>query len=482
MGETVWCPVAYWAHVAPWRPLFITPEATLTAGQLEQRVRLACRALRDAGVAPGQRIGLWLDDPVTLVVALLALWRLQAVAGLLSTRVPAGGLPPLLQQAGILAVVTDREGSLPVPCWAATGLQEGEAEGAEAMPRLPLRQPATVFFTSGSTGRPKGVLHSLGNHVYSARGAQANMPLGPEDRWLLILPLYHVGGMGVVVRCLLAGATVVVPAPQEPVAQALERYRITHVSMVHTQLWRALRQGNGTPPASLRAVLLGGSAIPEALRQEAYLRGWPLHTSYGLTETASQVTTTPPGASLDVLRTSGRLLPYRELRLGAQGELLVRGAVRCLGYLEEGQLVSPFDAQGWLDTGDLGYLDAQGWLHVTGRRDNRFVSGGENIQPEAIEAALLRLPGLAQAVVVPVPDEEFGQRPAAFVQLAPEARWEPLGWGAQLRQELPGFMIPVAFWPWPPDAPQGMKVSRPWLRARAQRLWQEARPCRGGTF
>ncbi|WP_054683564.1 AMP-binding protein [Rhodothermus marinus] len=156
---------------------------------------------------------------------------------------------------------------------------------------------------------PKGVLHTISNHLYSARGVAVHLELHPGDRWLLVLPLYHVGGMGVVARCLLVGAEIVIPERRAPLDRALVRYAPTHASLVHTQLWRLLRDTDGPPPRTLRAVLLGGSAIPEEVLQEGVVRGWPLHTSYGLTEMASTVTATPPGASPEVLRTSGRVLP-----------------------------------------------------------------------------------------------------------------------------------------------------------------------------
>jgi len=147
--------------------------------------------------------------------------------------------------------------------------------------------------------------------------------------------------------------------------------------------------------------------------------------------------------------------------------------VRFVGYLENGRLRQPFNEAGWFDTGDLGWLDEAGYLHVEGRRDNRFISGGENIQPETIERTLLRLPGVAEAVVVPVPDPEFGERPAAFVRTEGE-RWEPDRWRAELRQALPGFMVPVAFWPWPELPDGGIKASRQLLKEEARRRWPPA--------
>ncbi|SHK15935.1 o-succinylbenzoate--CoA ligase [Rhodothermus profundi] len=466
------CPLFQWSSRAPDQPVIWLASGPLTAGALEHRVRRILARLQQEGVGRGDRIGIWLDDPVATIACMLALWRLQAVACLLSTRTPPGGLATLIQQVGLQALITDRPVQPAVPCWSPETLQTGAPVVGADIPRLALEQEATIFFTSGSTGTPKGVLHTLRNHLYSARGVAQHVQLRAGDRWLLVLPLYHVGGMGVVIRCLLVGAAVVIPERQEPLEQALTRYEPTHVSLVHTQLWRLLRDFRDAPPRALRVVLLGGSAIPEDVLQEGVARRWPLLTSYGLTEMASTVTATPPGASLALLRTSGQVLPYRALKIGPDGSIQVRGAVRFAGYLENGQLRRPFEQGGWFDTGDLGWVDEKGLLHVEGRRDNRFISGGENIQPEAIERALQRLPGVAEAMVVPVPDPEFGERPAAFVRLSDSAPWTPERWRAQLRRELPGFMVPVAFWRWPEGVEAGLKVARRRLQEEARRRWQ----------
>ncbi|MDQ7040991.1 MAG: o-succinylbenzoate--CoA ligase [Rhodothermus sp.] len=471
-AREITCPLFWWSSQMPDRPVVQLPSGSISAGLLEQRVRTVSGQLRAAGIAPGDRIGLWLEDPVATMVCLLALWRLRAVACLVSTRMPSGGLGELVQQIGLQALITDRPSSTTLPCWHPDNLAEGVPEAVETAPRLALAQYATVFFTSGSTGTPKGVLHTIGNHIYSARGVIRHLRVQAGDRWLLVLPLYHVGGMGVVLRCLLAGAVIVVPERREPLAQALVRYGPTHVSLVPTQLWRLLRATEGGPPDTLRVVLLGGSAVPEGVLEEGAARGWPLHTSYGLTEMTSTVTATPLGASRALLRTAGQVLPYRAVKIGADGAILVRGPVRFVGYLARGQLQQPFDEAGWFDTGDLGWLDEQGLLHVEGRRDNRFISGGENIQPEAIERALLRLDGVAEAVVVPIPDPEFGERPAAFVRLDARGTWAPEQWRRRLRQQLPGFMIPVAFWPWPEMLERGLKTARHHLQEEALRRWQ----------
>ncbi len=299
-----------------------------------------------------------------------------------------------------------------------------------------INEPRTGTLSSGSTGEPKVAVHSYRNHVLSAEGFAAAIPLGPGDRYLLALPWFHVGGLAIVFRCLLRGAAVVLGGRAND-ADFLRAMRITHVSMVETQLLRLLAASGPLPPLS--CLLLGGGPVREPVRRAALERGLPVWRSYGLTETASTVIAEDPEGHT-------RTLPHRECRVADDGEILVRGATLFLGYLEHGRPVPNTDADGWFHTGDLGRWDCTGF-HVTGRLDNRFVSGGENIQPEAIEAVLREHPAITEAVVVPRGDDEFGHRPVAFVDCtAPIADDALRDW---LRPRLHAWLLPVAFHPLP---------------------------------
>jgi len=462
------CPLRAAALASPEAVAVVGAAGAISYAELDRRVSVA--ALRLGGLGAGSRVALYLPKDERYVVLLLALIRAGAVACPVSTRLPPGGVAPLLRRSGCSAVISDDEKALE----AAEDLRGLTPEtlpeaprvfagSPEESPDLPLNRPSTLIFTSGSTGVPKAVLHTFGNHYYSALGSNANISLGPGDRWLHSLPLYHVGGLSILFRCLLARATVALPA--RALGEAITTLGATHVSLVPTQLLRLLREGADL--AGVKAVLLGGGPIPAYLVDEAFGRGLPIHTSYGLTEMASQVTTTPPGAAPQELYTAGRVLPHREVSV-SEGEILVRGETLFAGYVGGEGVDHPLDAGGWFHTGDLGELDGAGYLTVRGRVDNAFVSGGENVQPEEIEEALRRLEGVEEAVVVPVEDEEFGARPVAFVRVAggapdPEALFRALG------ASLERFKIPASFYAWPEEA-RGMKVDRTAFGERARRL------------
>ncbi|MCF8216086.1 MAG: o-succinylbenzoate--CoA ligase [Chlorobium sp.] len=274
----------------------------------------------------------------------------------------------------------------------------------------------TIIHTSASSGKAKAAMHSFGNHWYNALGASENMPLGPGDCALLSLPLFHVGGYAILFRALASGSAVAVPPPHEPIEHSLERFPLTHLSLVPTQLHRLLLNPTAVPLLRrLKAVLLGGSAVPIRLLEETEQLGIPVYMSYGSTEMCSQIATTSEPAS-SFRKTSCRSLPFRELSIANDGEILVKGPCLFQGYIVEGKPVLPLDSDGWFHTGDTGNIDKSGNLSVHGRKDNMFISGGENLHPEEIECALTSIEGIKEALVVPIQEREFGWKPAAFIK------------------------------------------------------------------
>ncbi|MEM1007995.1 MAG: o-succinylbenzoate--CoA ligase, partial [Myxococcota bacterium] len=304
-----------------------------------------------------------------------------------------------------------------------------------------LQQHATCIQTSGSSSSPKAAVHFVQSHYYNALGSNQNIALRPGDAWMLSLPLYHVAGIAIVMRCVLAGATIVLPQTDVDFFQRIRFAEASHYSFVHTQLQRLLEDA----PSLLqlqkaKAILLGGSAIPETLIESAVRCALPIHVSYGATEMASQITTTPPKASLALLKTSGFPLVYREIRILPSQEIEVCGLTRFAGYLTARGLEQPF-LDGWFATGDLGAWNSDGSLRILGRKDAMFISGGENIQPQEIEAALEQHPDILQAIVVDVPDPEFGARPQAFVRSSAKRALSDENLEDFLRSRIAAFKI-----------------------------------------
>lgn len=375
--------------------------------------------------------------------AFVKFWAIQAADGVacpISHRFPTQKVAELVNQVDAK--------------WIGESQLPGHRENAVASLGLVSEEdsPATLILTSGSTGVPKAVVHSMRAHIESAKGAATNMPLSIGDRWLWSLPLCHVSGMSILVRCCVAGATVVGTLDGQRIdAALLDRLHISHLSVVSTQLRRLLAE-DSFPSKHLKCVLLGGGGVDSRLVAAARQRGLDLRTTYGLTEMASQVCTS---SSIGDPAFSGQVLPGREVRIADCGEILVRGDTLCLGYYQAGKIEPVVDANGWFHTGDLGKWKDSGQLLVKGRIDNMFISGGENIYPESIERALINSFGLENVVVVPKPCETFGARPVAFVQGE-----LPVDWEARLRMHLKGYEIPVEIYGWPENANNDIKPNR----------------------
>jgi O-succinylbenzoic acid--CoA ligase len=455
------------AQRTPHAPALVTTGAEHTYAQLDRAVNTAAAHLYACGIQHGHRVAAVADTSLNTLLFLLACWRIGAVACPLSPRFPAALLDTCIADTGAQAMVSTEQLSQPGPA------------APPSVPRRPDR-PAAVVFTSGSSGRPKAALLSYNNLLLNARRANANLPLAPGDSWLLSLPLYHVSGLGILFRCLAAGATIALDAPGTPLEHAVARFRPTHLSLVATQLQRLLdaTAPDAAPTASLcgtspKAILLGGGPTPETLLQRAIECHLPLYTSYGLTETASQMCTTLPGDSLEHLRTAGKPIDPASIRIDDTGIIWVGGPTRFLGYLADGSLVTPFDETGFFRTGDLGAWTQDGYLKVLGRSDNMFISGGENIQPEEIEACLLALPEVEMAVVVGIPHPAFGTVPIAFVKIFPGQPLDSPALQQALAAWLPRFKIPHRFLPWPDAQDDGqMKISRAGFRALATQTQQ----------
>ncbi len=458
--KSIECPVSQGHKKYPQRPAVILSGGIISYSQLDEFVRGFQESLKRKGIKPKDRVGLCAVNSFEYVVALLALWRRKAVACPMSPRFPDTRIQQCFKQIKCKILIDLKPGPVPHP------------KLKKNFP-IHLSQDATIIFTSGTTATPKAVLHTYGNHYFSARGANLNMTLKPIDRWLLSLPLYHVGGMGILFRVFFTGASLIVPDPRESLENSIEKYAPTHISLVPTQLYRLLQKSSNLKRlAKLKAILLGGGVIAPNLIKKSYVNKLPLHRTYGSTEMASQITATLPKASWPKFQTSGKTLPYRQTKISEEREILVKGKTLFKGYVQGRDLVKAFDRQGWFPTGDLGQIDRNGYLTILGRRDNMFISGGENIHPEEIEQCLGQMEGIDTAIVVPLKDQEFGCRPVAFLKLHRPGKI----YGAQIQyfmeRFLPRFKIPKTFFAWPniPKNREGWKIDRKYLASLARKL------------
>jgi len=468
------CPLREAAEKFYDKPALINTYNTLNYDQYDRLVSQAANNLKKKNIKTGDRVAVVAGTSFELPVIFMGIIRLGATACLVSPRLPANVILEYARDTECKQIIVPDDEShienlFPLNT---EELLKTSTDGSKDHDACVLDREATVVWTSGSSARPKPVVLTYGNLYYSALGANKNISFEPGDRWLLSLPLYHVGGLSLLFRAILGGGAAVIPDKEKTLAENIIDHKITHISLVATQLYRLLEDKKNVKEIArtLKAVLLGGGSFPTALIDNAVSRKLPLYRSYGLTETASQVTTTGRTDYPDKLDSSGRLLEYRQLKISDDNEILVKGEILFKGYLEPEGLNEPFDGDGWFHTGDAGYLDSDGCLLVTGRRDNLFISGGENIQPEEIEERLCQMDDILEAVVVPVKNKEFGFRPAAFVKINDNGEPDKKKITGYLEEHLPRFKIPDYIYGWPQDMETGeLKTRRKYFMDEARR-------------
>ncbi|MCS7172893.1 MAG: o-succinylbenzoate--CoA ligase [Armatimonadetes bacterium] len=475
------------ARVRPGRTALLCGSAALSFGELDERVNRVARRLGGLGVGTQDRVALLSPNGLPFAVLAFALTRLNAVLVPLHPRLTA---PELWER------LRDARPRLLLAHPAFTDLLRGsgwdpvvflDPDHPDLLPGIPADAPwpsrrislqavQGILYTSGTSGRPKGVLLTYGNHYWNAVGFAQRLGVAEHDTWLAVMPLCHIGGLAILWRAALFGATVVIHEAFDAgaVCAELERGRVTLLSLVPTMLRRVLREWGHRPFPGVRAVLLGGGPIPQDLVAECAEAGIPVAPTYGLTEAASQVTTLHPSEVARKPGSCGRPLPVVEVRV-EEGEVLVRGPTVMAGYWDRPEETAAGLREGWLCTGDMGYLDEEGYLYVLDRREDRIVTGGENVSSAEVEAVLRTHPAVRDAGVVGIPDPEWGQRVVAVVELAPGVAATEEELRAYCARFLAPYKVPkrIGFMrELPRTGPE--KVNRAALRAWAQEAFGEA--------
>lgn len=431
--------------------------ALLQDGEALNYAQLAdCASRRAATLA---RMGLRSGDRVMLEVSVTlesATW-LHALMWLGATIIPVGPLSPgdsarLSTHLEPRALITSR----PSPLSGAGGPTHDTADvividAAQPLaPRTEAIAPAphdpdrtaTIMLTSGSTSAPKAVPLTLANHAASAAAIVERLGEQPADRWLLCLPLEHIGGLAILLRGVIRGDAVALMPRFDPAGfvEQLNLRQITLTSLVPSMLDSILGVSDQPPPASLRGVFIGGAPAAPALLGRARDAGWPVLPTWGMTEAGSQLATPSPAtaACLD-FSAEGPValppLPGVQVRTAPCGALQVRGPMLFSAYLEDAA-PGP-DADGWFTTSDRGIVDADGKIRVLGRTDDVIISGGINVHLDAVADRLAGCPLIEDVAAVGIADPRWGQRIAAAVVVRESEEDVPGALEAWSREHLP---------------------------------------------
>jgi O-succinylbenzoic acid--CoA ligase len=428
------------AFLTPERICLVDGELSLTFREFHESVQSIARKLITIGIGQGDLVGLLVENSYRAPQFIYALQYIGAVTVLLNIRLTANELSWQLQDSGckrliydpaLLAIVEAVKTEHPAITLLSYLDVEAQAEAAVALSEeLDLESLHSVLYTSGTTGYPKGVMLTNGNHWWSAMGSALNLGIQEQDRWLVCVPLFHVSGLSIMLRAVIYGITMVIHRKFLPhkVNQAICQDGITIVSVVTAMVAAMLQELKvESYPASFRCLLLGGGPAPLSVLQACRDKQIPVYQTYGLTETASQLATLSPEYCYSKIGSAGKALFPSELRIEAQGkttaagevgEIVVRGPTVTQGYLHQEKHNQKAFRDGWLHTGDLGYIDSEGFLYVLDRRSDLIISGGENVYPAEIEAVLSSHSAVVESGVTGVPHERWGQVPVAFVVLS----------------------------------------------------------------
>jgi len=430
---------------------------TWTYQELLDRVDRLAAALRAGGVANGDRVGfLGMNQPAFLET-MFAAARLGAAFVPLNFRLTGPELSFIVNDAGVHTLIVDEphrgvidgvRGELPVQRYlSADHPAEGWPSVAEVTAGLePLRvgasvdaaEVALIMYTSGTTGRPKGAMLTHGNIWWNNTNAMLTLDLAEDDVTLTVGPLFHIGGLNVTTLITWQkGGEVVLHRTFDPARfiEDVSRYAVTTTFAVPAMLLFVSQhpEFDAADLTSLRLVVCGGAPVPEALMKVYLGRGIPVNQGYGLTETAPMVTFLTPEFGLQKLGSAGKPPMYVDLQLVgpdntpvtepmAKGEVCVRGPNVMKGYWNRPDATAAaIDAEGWFHTGDVGYLDEDGFLYIADRVKDMVITGGENVYPAEVESALYEHPGIAEVAVFGLPDERWGEAVVAVAVLRPGA-------------------------------------------------------------
>jgi len=425
------CPVKFWAVKNPDQRAVLGKDDSenLTYGQLNESVDRAEKLLQSAS-DKFLIVQAWNSAP--LIVQLFAAWRANKLVVLLSPRTPSVTVRAIENQ--LEAYFSSTESDELAESSESSG--SAETNGSRVEGSTPHR--ASAMLTSGSSGQPKLIVHSTHNHLNSAVACNQRLGIQGNDIWLWSLPAFHVGGLSILWRCFLAGAAVQFFSKGEKLSTALGMAAPTIISLVPTQLQELISEGFRCPP-DLRSVIVGGAPITPQLLQDAISLGYPIRTTYGLTETSSMVTLSEPWMALSEPIHAGKPLDGVDLSISGEGRIHIQSDVVRMGEFVDGNYVPATHS---FTTQDTGALSLEGHLVVGPRQDDVIISGGENISLGLIEATILRHPAILTCRVIAQPHVSYGFRPIAFVKWKRSKQPEVQSLTHFLEQELDKIAVP----------------------------------------
>ncbi|GAA4957231.1 acyl-CoA synthetase [Actinoplanes utahensis] len=441
------------AAMSPQRTAMIFGERRTTYAELYERTSRLAAALRGAGIRPGDRVAYLGPNHPSFVETMFATWALGAIFVPLNFRLTQPEIAYQLEHSGAVALIHALPVTAPVPIKIDMSRYDGFlAEPDHAAEPAGLDDVACILYTSGTTGNPKGAMLTHGNIIWNCYNLLVCVDIASDEVTLVSAPLFHVAALN---QCLLptflkGGTSVIMPGwDVDGCFDMIAEHGVTWMFGVST-MFAGLSQSPRWPAAdlsSVRSLMTGGASVPEALIRTYQERGLAFCQGYGMTETSPGATFLEARESRRHIGSAGLPVFFADVRCtappGEPGEVLVRGPNVTPGYWNDPSATEAAFTDGWFHSGDLAVVDEHGHFRIVDRTKDMYISGGENVYPAEVEAAIFEHPDVAEAAVVGVPDAKWGEVGRAFVVPAPGAHLEPGDVPAFLTGRLAKYKIPV---------------------------------------
>ncbi len=466
--------VRYHALRSPDRIALVQDDVQISYAELWRRICAVAAVLRDRGIDPGSRVALLMKNSVAFIEIAFAVSHIGAVLVPLNFRLAADEVDDILRDSGASLLFCDEELATWTPAVlqvirlgletrlnASTLARAANASASDGEPMAPVDHDGLlrILYTSGTTDRPKGVMHTYGNFYAKSSDHVIALSLSADTRLLVCGPLYHVGAFDLPGMAVLwAGGSLCLQRDFDPsdALALIERWALTGAWLAPVMAGALLAAQAAEPRdvTTLQWVIGGGERTPES-RIRQFGRAFPIARyidAYGLTETCGGDTLMERGRELEKIGSVGRALSQVEIEIRdddgrcvparQEGEICVRGAKVTRGYWQAPEKTAASFFGAWLRTGDIGYLDTEGFLYVTDRRKDMIISGGENVASSEVERAIFELPQVQDVAVVGVADERWGERPVSFIVLRPGHSLSEADILGHCRRRLAGFKVP----------------------------------------
>lgn len=440
-------------------PAIYSNSIQLDYDKFKKKVLKTAGIISAMGLGEKDNIAIIGNSDVNFIINLLALWQIKALPVLINPRLTNNEIEEQIIITDCKVVLQNRmmksiNPSFDIKILSYPFDEELEQDDIEPGEELNPEDTAVIIFTSGASGNSKGVELSFNNLLQSAKIGDKIIRHNKEDRWLASLPFYHIGGFSIISRSLLFGTSIIIPESLQiqDLAEMMKDFNPTLCSFVPTQLKRMLA-AELQPNDELRNTLLGGGFIDQRLVFDAISDGWNITKVYGSTETSSFISSISDEEIYDKPRSIGIAVKPNQIMIvnesryqipwGEVGEIAVSSPAVMKGYYNDEDETNKKIEDGFYFTGDIGFVDADGYLFIEARRTDLIVTGGENVNPNEVEKRLIEHPEIVDAAVFPVKDDDWGEIVTAAIVLKDEKNSLELDDLQKfLKDDLAGFKIP----------------------------------------